>query len=185
MESKYISIAKYAKMNGISKSYAYSLINQPENAIYIKESNGRKMVREDMPVDFGNIPEGNKDIPEDTSFQLSLEGFGSAETPIESDKKPEESDNKPEEKHGIAISADNELLEYYKKRIEELEAIIKDKDLQLQNNTTTIALLLEKQQELTEKALQVATQAQYLQALPQKKQGFFRRLLGGGRKSEM
>lgn len=185
MESKYISIAKYAKMNGISKSYAYSLINQPENAIYIKESNGRRMVREDMPVDFSSILEESKNTPEEASIQLSLEGFGSAETPIESDKKPEVSDNKPEEKHGIAISADKEMIEFYKKRIEELEAIIKDKDLQLQNNTATITSLLERQQELTEKALQVATQAQYLQALPQKKQGFFRRLLGGGRKNEM
>ena len=177
MESKYISIAKYAKMNGISKSYAYSLINQPENAIYIKESNGRKMVREDMPVEFGNIPEESKNSVEDTSIQLEIEGFGSI---------PEESTSKPEENKECAVSAsipqNSELIEYYKARIETLEAIIKEKDLQLQNNTTTIALLLERQQELTDKALQVATQAQYLQALPQKRQGFFRRLLGGGKK---
>lgn len=181
MADKYISIAKYAKMKGISKSYAYSLINQPENAIYIKESNGRKTVREDMPV----IPEAGKNTPEEASIQLSLEGFESAETPIESDKKPEENAITPEDTHDKAISADKDLLEYYKARIEALEAIIKDKDLQLQNNTATITLLLERQQELTEKALQVATQAQYLQALPQKKQGFFRRLLGGGKQNEM
>lgn len=173
MESKYISIAEYAKRHGISKSHAYNLIKQPEYQQYSMESNGRKLVLESMPLEIRSKPQKSKDLEEDTSIQLELEGFTSI---------PEESDKKPAETHGKAISADNDLIEYYKKRIETLESIVADKDRQLQENTATIALLLERQQELTEKALQVATQAQYLQALPQKKQGFFRRLLGGGRK---
>lgn len=179
MESKYISIAEYAKRQGVSKSYVYSLIKLPEYQPYISERNGRKLVLESMLIDNGKK---DKKPEESTSIQLELEGFTSI--PEESDKKPVEEAQKPAETHGKAISADKDLIEYYKKRIETLESIVADKDRQLQENTATISLLLERQQELTEKALQVATQAQYLQALPQKKQGFFRRLLGIGRKEE-
>lgn len=179
MESKYISIAEFAKKNGISKSHAYKLINLPANSGFVVESNGRKLVREDMPLEFRSKPQESK---ASASIQLSLEGFA---IPEEENKKPEEKDSIPAEKQIQAISADNELIEYYKKRIETLESMVADKDRQLQENTATITLLLERQQELTEKALQVATQAQYLQALPQKRQGFFRRLLGGGKKNEV
>lgn len=180
MESKYISIAEFARRQGISKSNAYKLTKKPEYQQFLKEINGRIMIDAETPLEIASKPEEN------ASIQLEIPDFASI--PEETDKKVEEIDKKPEEKASIpeeknkvAISADKEMVEFYKKRIEELEAIIKDKDLQLQNNTATITLLLERQQELTEKALQVATQAQYLQALPQKKQGFFRRLLGKGK----
>lgn len=191
MESNYISIAEFAKRQGISKSHAYKLMKKPEYQQYLKEMNGRMLISAETPLEIASKPEEN------ASIQLEIPDFASKDKkpeekvsiPVEADKKPEEEEkpvenaNIPEETHGIAVSASADI-EYYKKRIETLEAIIADKDKIIQDNTATITLLLERQQELTEKALQVATQAQYLQAI-QKKTPWYRRLLGGGKKNEV
>lgn len=147
---EYISVAEYAKRAGISKAQAYNAIRSPQNKPYIQEIDGM--------------------------IQVSTEILKPAERPQEAQEQ------KPADAESPVKSPDNRetaIIDFLMKQIEELQAEVKDKDRQIAEHNARITSLLEREQELSEKALQVATQAQYLQALPQQKKPWYKRLIGG------
>lgn len=154
MVEEFISVAEYAKRQGISKQEAYRIIGSPQNAPYATKINGK--------------------------IQISTKIFEGVESPQEAKKQeavvsPQEAPVKETDSRETAV------IDFLMKQIEELREEVKSKDKQIAEHNARIALLLEKQQELTEKALITTGQAQYLQA-NNKKQGFFSRLfLGKGK----
>lgn len=156
MVEEYISVAEYAKRAGISKQEAYRIIGSPQNEPYTKRINGKIQVL--------------------VSILKSEEVADNP--PVETEQKPVENAESP------VIRTDNRetaVIDFLMKQIEELREEVRNKDRQIEEHNARIALLLEKQQELTEKALITTGQAQYLQAR-NKKQGFFSRLfLGKGK----
>lgn len=153
MVEEYISVAEYAKRAGISKAEAYRIIGSPQNAPYSTKINGKIQVSTKI---FEAV-----ESPQEAQEQKAVEN---AEAPI----------NSPD-------SRETAVIDFLMKQIEELREECRSKDKQIAEYNARIALLLEKQQELTEKALITTGQAQYLQAR-NKKQGFFSRLfLGKGK----
>ena len=156
MVEEFISVAEYAKRQGISKQEAYRIIGSPQNAPYATKINGKIQIST-------KIFEG-VESPQEAQKQESKEAVENAEAPVK------ETD-----------SRETAVIDFLMKQIEELREEVKSKDKQIAEHNARIALLLEKQQELTEKALITTGQAQYLQA-NNKKQGFFSRLfLGKGK----
>lgn len=155
MDKEYISVSAFSKRHNINKRKVYELIQQEENKRYVLEKDGVKYIYAAMPL----------------------------EAAQKTDKSTEEEPPQVQEVQDMPREVPQEVpqnaakvIEELKDRIRTLEGIIEEKDKIIIENTNTIVELLRKQQELTEKALQIANQSQVLQALPHKKQGFFKRL---------
>lgn len=155
MDKEYISVSAFSKRHSINKRKVYELIQQEENKRYVLEKDGVKYIYAAMPL----------------------------EAAQKTDKSTEEEPPQVQEVQDMPREVPQEVpqnaakvIEELKDRIRTLEGIIEEKDKIIVENTNTIVELLRKQQELTEKALQIANQSQVLQALPHKKQGFFKRL---------
>lgn len=155
MDKEYISVSAFSKRHNINKRKVYELIQQEENKRYVLEKDGVKYIYAAMPL----------------------------EAAQKTDKSTEEEPPQVQEVQDMPREVPQEVpqnaakvIEELKDRIRTLEGIIEEKDKIIVENTNTIVELLRKQQELTEKALQIANQSQVLQALPHKKQGFFKRL---------
>ena len=155
MDKEYISVSAFSKRHNINKRKVYELIQQEENKRYVLEKDGVKYIYAAMPL----------------------------EAAQKTDKSTEEEPPQVQEVQDIPREVPREVpqnaakvIEELKDHIRTLEGIIEEKDKIIVENTNTIVELLRKQQELTEKALQIANQSQVLQALPHKKQGFFKRL---------
>lgn len=155
MDKEYISVSAFSKRHNINKRKVYELIQQEENKRYVLEKDGVKYIYAAMPLEAAQ--KTNKSTEEE---------------PPQVQEMPREV---PQEVQEVPQNA-AKVIEELKDRIRTLEGIIEEKDKIIVENTNTIVELLRKQQELTEKALQIANQSQVLQALPHKKQGFFKRL---------
>ena len=155
MDKEYISVSAFSKRHNINKRKVYELIQQEENKCYVLEKDGVKYIYAAMPLEAAQ--KTNKSTEEEPPQEQEVQ-----EMPREV----------PQEVPQNAAK----VIEELKDRIRTLEGIIEEKDKIIVENTNTIVELLRKQQELTEKALQIANQSQVLQALPHKKQGFFKRL---------
>lgn len=138
MVEEYISVAEYAKRAGISKQEVYSLIRSPQNEAYTKKINGK--------------------------IQISIELLKPAEATQSPQKPKEESKVDAEAPVKRTDERETAVIDFLMKQIEELREEVRSKDKQIAEHNARIALLLEKQQELTEKALITTGQAQYLQA---------------------
>lgn len=155
MDKEYISVSAFSKRHNINKRKVYELIQQEENKCYVLEKDGVKYIYAAMPLEAAQ--KTNKSTEEEPPQEQEVQDM------------PREV---PQEVPQNAAK----VIEELKDRIRTLEGIIEEKDKIIVENTNTIVELLRKQQELTEKALQIANQSQVLQALPHKKQGFFKRL---------
>lgn len=151
MDKEYISVSAFSKRHNINKRKVYELIQQEENKHYVLEKDGVKYIYAAMPLEAAQ--KTNKSTEEEPPQEQEVQDM-------------------PQEVPQNAAK----VIEELKDRIRTLEGIIEEKDKIIVENTNTIVELLRKQQELTEKALQIANQSQVLQALPHKKQGFFKRL---------
>ena len=154
MDKEYISVSAFSKRHNINKRKVYELIQQEENKCYVLEKDGVKYIYAAMPLEAAQ--KTNKSTEEPPQVQ--------------------EVQDMPREVPQEVPQNAAKVIEELKDRIRTLEGIIEEKDKIIVENTNTIVELLRKQQELTEKALQIANQSQVLQALPHKKQGFFKRL---------
>ena len=154
MDKEYISVSAFSKRHNINKRKVYELIQQEENKRYVLEKDGVKYIYAAMPLEAAQ--KTNKSTEEEPP-------------------QVQEVQEMPQEVQEVPQNA-AKVIEELKDRIRTLEGIIEEKDKIIVENTNTIVELLRKQQELTEKALQIAKQSQVLQALPHKKQGFFKRL---------
>ena len=139
MVAEYISVAEYAKRAGISKQEAYSIARSPQNEAYTQKINGIIQISTELLK-----PAEATESPQTVQKQKPVE---SAEAPVK------ETDNR-----------ETAIIDFLMKQIEELREECRSKDKQIAEHNARIALLLEKQQELTEKALITTGQAQYLQA---------------------
>lgn len=137
MVAEYISVAEYAKRAGISKQEAYNIARSPQNEAYTKKINGIIQVSTELLK-----PAEATESPQTVQKQKPVE---SAEAPV----------NSPD-------SRETAIIDFLMKQIEELREEVKDKDKQIAEYNARIISLLEKQQELTEKALITTGQAQYL-----------------------
>lgn len=151
MDKEYISVSAFSKRHNINKRKVYELIQQEENKRYVLEKDGVKYIYAAMPLEAAQKTDKSTE---------------------EEPPQVQEVQDMPQEVPQNAAK----VIEELKDRIRTLEGIIEEKDKIIIENTNTIVELLRKQQELTEKALQIANQSQVLQALPHKKQGFFKRL---------
>ena len=151
MDKEYISVSAFSKRHNINKRKVYELIQQEENKRYVLEKDGVKYIYAAMPLEAAQKTDKSTE---------------------EEPPQVQEVQDMPQEVPQNAAK----VIEELKDRIRTLEGIIEEKDKIIVENTNTIVELLRKQQELTEKALQIANQSQVLQALPHKKQGFFKRL---------
>lgn len=158
MDKEYISVSAFSKRHNINKRKVYELIQQEENKRYVLEKDGVKYIYAAMPLEAAQ--KTNKSTEEEPPQVQEVQDM------------PQEV---PQEVQEVPQNA-AKVIEELKDRIRTLEGIIEEKDKIIIENTNTIVELLRKQQELTEKALQIANQSQVLQALPHKKQGFFKRL---------
>ena len=158
MDKEYISVSAFSKRHNINKRKVYELIQQEENKRYVLEKDGVKYIYAAMPLEAAQ--KTNKSTEEEPRQGQEVQDM------------PREV---PQEVQEIPQNA-AKVIEELKDRIRTLEGIIEEKDKIIIENTNTIVELLRKQQELTEKALQIANQSQVLQALPHKKQGFCKRL---------
>ena len=154
MDKEYISVSAFSKRHNINKRKVYELIQQEENKRYVLEKDGVKYIYAAMP----------------------LEAAQKTDKSTEEPPQEQEVQDMPREVPQEVPQNAAKVIEELKDRIRTLEGIIEEKDKIIVENTNTIVELLRKQQELTEKALQIANQSQVLQALPHKKQGFFKRL---------
>lgn len=157
MDKEYISVSAFSKRHNINKRKVYELIQQEENKRYVLEKDGVKYIYAAMPLEAAQ--KTNKSTEEEPPQVQEVQDM------------PQEVQEVQEVPQNAA-----KVIEELKDRIRTLEGIIEEKDKIIVENTNTIVELLRKQQELTEKALQIANQSQVLQALPHKKQGFFKRL---------
>ena len=155
MDKEYISVSAFSKRHNINKRKVYELIQQEENKCYVLEKDGVKYIYAAMPLEAAQ--KTNKSTEEEPP-------------------QVQEVQDMPREVPQEVPQNAAKVIEELKDRIRTLEGIIEEKDKIIVENTNTIVELLRKQQELTEKALQIANQSQVLQALPHKKQGFFKRL---------
>lgn len=155
MDKEYISVSAFSKRHNINKRKVYELIQQEENKRYVLEKDGVKYIYAAMPLEAAQ--KTNKSTEEEPP-------------------QVQEVQDMPREVPQEVPQNAAKVIEELKDRIRTLEGIIEEKDKIIVENTNTIVELLRKQQELTEKALQIANQSQVLQALPHKKQGFFKRL---------
>lgn len=158
MDKEYISVSAFSKRHNINKRKVYELIQQEENKRYVLEKDGVKYIYAAMPLEAAQ--KTNKSTEEEPPQEQEVQDMP-REVPQEVQEVPQNA---------------AKVIEELKDRIRTLEGIIEEKDKIIVENTNTIVELLRKQQELTEKALQIANQSQVLQALPHKKQGFFKRL---------
>ena len=158
MDKEYISVSAFSKRHNINKRKVYELIQQEENKRYVLEKDGVKYIYAAMPLEAAQ--KTNKSTEEEPPQVQEVQDIP-REVPQEVQEVPQNA---------------AKVIEELKDRIRTLEGIIEEKDKIIVENTNTIVELLRKQQELTEKALQIANQSQVLQALPHKKQGFFKRL---------
>lgn len=158
MDKEYISVSAFSKRHNINKRKVYELIQQEENKRYVLEKDGVKYIYAAMPLEAAQ--KTDKSTEEEPRQEQEVQDM------------PQEV---PQEVQEVPQNA-AKVIEELKDRIRTLEGIIEEKDKIIVENTNTIVELLRKQQELTEKALQIANQSQVLQALPHKKQGFFKRL---------
>lgn len=158
MDKEYISVSAFSKRHNINKRKVYELIQQEENKRYVLEKDGVKYIYAAMPLEAAQ--KTNKSTKEEPPQVQEVQDMP-REVPQEVQEVPQNA---------------AKVIEELKDRIRTLEGIIEEKDKIIVENTNTIVELLRKQQELTEKALQIANQSQVLQALPHKKQGFFKRL---------
>lgn len=158
MDKEYISVSAFSKRHNINKRKVYELIQQEENKRYVLEKDGVKYIYAAMPLEAAQ--KTNKSTEEEPPQEQEVQDMP-REVPREVQEVPQNA---------------AKVIEELKDRIRTLEGIIEEKDKIIIENTNTIVELLRKQQELTEKALQIANQSQVLQALPHKKQGFFKRL---------
>lgn len=158
MDKEYISVSAFSKRHNINKRKVYELIQQEENKRYVLEKDGVKYIYAAMPLEAAQ--KTNKSTEEEPRQVQEVQDMP-REVPQEVQEVPQNA---------------AKVIEELKDRIRTLEGIIEEKDKIIIENTNTIVELLRKQQELTEKALQIANQSQVLQALPHKKQGFFKRL---------
>lgn len=158
MDKEYISVSAFSKRHNINKRKVYELIQQEENKRYVLEKDGVKYIYAAMPLEAAQ--KTNKSTEEEPRQVQEVQDMP-REVPQEVQEVPQNA---------------SKVIEELKDRIRTLEGIIEEKDKIIIENTNTIVELLRKQQELTEKALQIANQSQVLQALPHKKQGFFKRL---------
>lgn len=158
MDKEYISVSAFSKRHNINKRKVYELIQQEENKRYVLEKDGVKYIYAAMPLEAAQ--KTDKSTEEEPRQEQEVQDMP-REVPQEVQEVPQNA---------------AKVIEELKDRIRTLEGIIEEKDKIIIENTNTIVELLRKQQELTEKALQIANQSQVLQALPHKKQGFFKRL---------
>lgn len=158
MDKEYISVSAFSKRHNINKRKVYELIQQEENKRYVLEKDGVKYIYAAMPLEAAQ--KTDKSTEEEPRQEQEVQDMP-REVPQEVQEVPQNA---------------SKVIEELKDRIRTLEGIIEEKDKIIIENTNTIVELLRKQQELTEKALQIANQSQVLQALPHKKQGFFKRL---------
>lgn len=158
MDKEYISVSAFSKRHNINKRKVYELIQQEENKRYVLEKDGVKYIYAAMPLEAAQ--KTNKSTEEEPPQEQEVQDMP-REVPQEVQEVPQNA---------------AKVIEELKDRIRTLEGIIEEKDKIIVENTNTIVELLRKQQELTEKALQIANQSQVLQALPHKKQGFFKRM---------
>ena len=158
MDKEYISVSAFSKRHNINKRKVYELIQQEENKRYVLEKDGVKYIYAAMPLEAAQ--KTDKSTEEEPRQVQEVQDMP-REVPQEVQEVPQNA---------------AKVIEELKDRIRTLEGIIEEKDKIIVENTNTIVELLRKQQELTEKALQIANQSQVLQALPHKKQGFFKRL---------
>ena len=158
MDKEYISVSAFSKRHNINKRKVYELIQQEENKRYVLEKDGVKYIYAAMPLEAAQ--KTDKSTEEEPPQVQEVQDMP-REVPQEVQEVPQNA---------------AKVIEELKDRIRTLEGIIEEKDKIIIENTNTIVELLRKQQELTEKALQIANQSQVLQALPHKKQGFFKRL---------
>lgn len=157
MDKEYISVSAFSKRHNINKRKVYELIQQEENKRYVLEKDGVKYIYAAMPLEAAQKTDKSTEEPPQVQEVQDMP----REVPQEVQEVPQNA---------------AKVIEELKDRIRTLEGIIEEKDKTIVENTNTIVELLRKQQELTEKALQIANQSQVLQALPHKKQGFFKRL---------
>lgn len=155
MDKEYISVSAFSKRHNINKRKVYELIQQEENKRYVLEKDGVKYIYAAMPLEAAQKTDKSTE---------------------EEPRQVQEVQDMPQEVPQEVPQNAAKVIEELKDRIRTLEGIIEEKDKIIIENTNTIVELLRKQQELTEKALQIANQSQVLQALPHKKQGFFKRL---------
>ena len=158
MDKEYISVSAFSKRHNINKRKVYELIQQEENKRYVLEKDGVKYIYAAMPLEAAQKTDKSTE-----------------EEPPQVQEVQDMPQEVPQEVQEVPQNA-AKVIEELKDRIRTLEGIIEEKDKIIIENTNTIVELLRKQQELTEKALQIANQSQVLQALPHKKQGFFKRL---------
>ena len=139
MVEEFISVAEFAKRAGISKQEAYSIARSPQNEAYTQRINGKIQIAVDLlkPLEATQSPQ--KPV---------------VEKPVENAEAPaRETENR-----------ETAVIDFLMKQIEDLREECRSKDKQLAEYSERITALLEKQQELTEKALITTGQAQYLQA---------------------
>lgn len=137
-----ITIPEYAKQKGISKAEAYQQIQAPDMAACVVVVNGIKCLRAD------SLPADDRTEKKDAE-----------------PRKPQK--GSINNQHTSAQQTD--FIDYLKAQIEELKEENKQKEKQIQDLTEQIAQLVAEQQSITRDALQIANQAQILQALPHQK----------------
>lgn len=137
MVAEYISVAEFAKRAGISKQEAYNIARSPQNEAYTKKINGIIQISTELLK-----PAEATESPQTVQKQKPVEN---AEAPV----------NSPDNR-------ETAVIDFLMKQIEELREECRSKDKQIAEYNARIISLLEKQQELTEKALITTGQAQYL-----------------------
>lgn len=154
MADIYITVAELAKRAGVSKQKVYSL---------------RQIFPEHFRTEHNKLKVSS----------LLIEKIGE-QNKISSDIDIQHTTTDNIEQDNIIQDNDNKLSSiFYQNQITFLQQQIIEKDKELAELRQQIIGLLEKQQELTEKALQTTSQQQYLQAVKEtsNKTGFFHRLL--------
>lgn len=158
MNNEYLTIAEFAKAAGISKQKVYSL--RQEYSKYFSVIHNKQKVSSlllELLQGEDIIENSDYNLQQQTTEQISID-------------KPEdettEADNNisAAEETTTTDKPNNEYITFLQQQIIDLRQEVKEKDKQLSEYHSRITSLLEKQQELTEKALQTTGQAQLLQA---------------------
>ena len=153
MNNKYITVAEFAKRKNLSKYKAYQEIEKEEYKDRIEIINGVKMIL--MPAFTDEDPAPMKV------------------------KQKEENINKAAEHQIENNRISQDFIEYLKQQLKEKDSIIQEKDKQIIELNNRLTMLLEKQQDISQQAIQATQQAQYIHAidtLPKEKRSFWKRL---------
>ena len=152
MDIEYIRVSAFAKRANITKHKAYQLVKDSRYSSFVKVENGTTLISTSLLLELDS-----NNIDTDTVESIDSEA-------IENTSNSSNDTGTTVEKTIVNNSNDSEVISFLMKQIEMLQEDIRNKDKIISDNNNRIATLLEKQQELTEKALTTTAQAQYLQA---------------------